>query len=634
MRNCRFFFLICCCIVTAQAFAQKALPDSLTYRLMQAELAKGWNTWNTQSVLSHVLLPEGLSVNLWFKSGGLTPNRYLHESYFHAGQPRPETMTAGYHAHDGSYTECSLKWEGLEARVETAAVGNQLYLLVTPTKLPALAPHLAVETGLMWNRPGTVRSQGNVLQAKVGKNAWTVRGTAPTITDFLPMRAPYLTFVLDGPVGIAVGSAPKSLAEIQAIVAEKRAAFEATLQPYGADRETYLAVQSVMAWNVIYDPQRNAVIAPVSRHWNTTFGGHYVLFDWDTYLSALMASRDHKMLAYAQVVEVSLSIDDFGMVPNYRAGHGLGSRDRSQPPVGALVVNQLYKQHGDKWLVGVLFDRLLKWNRWWVGHRQTMVNNLPYLCWGSDNVPPDGAAHSFQGAAYESGLDNSPMFDGVPFNKETNQMAQADVGLMALYVADCKALAEMAEVLGRSAEAAELRQRAEVFSRSLQTLWNEDEGIFLNRRTDTGKWNHRLSPTLFYPLIAQVATPEQVRRMVAEHLLNPDEFGGRWMLPSVPQNDPAFTEQSYWRGRIWAPLNALVYMGLRNYDLPEVRQKLTENANELLLKNWAETRSVYENYHGIHGDGTPCARNCFGGGDKFYHWGGLLGHIYLWEKGK
>ncbi len=32
------------------------------YNQLRAELARGWNTWITRSVLSHVLLPDGLAI--------------------------------------------------------------------------------------------------------------------------------------------------------------------------------------------------------------------------------------------------------------------------------------------------------------------------------------------------------------------------------------------------------------------------------------------------------------------------------------------------------------------------------------------------------------------------------------------
>ncbi len=55
------------------------------------------------------------------------------------------------------------------------------------------------------------------------------------------------------------------------------------------------------------------------------------------------------------------------------------------------------------------------------------------------------------------------MYDGVPFDAKTNRLQMADVGLTGLYVADCRALAEIATTLGRPADATELlRARGEV----------------------------------------------------------------------------------------------------------------------------------------------------------------------------
>ena len=56
--------------------------------------------------------------------------------------------------------------------------------------------------------------------------------------------------------------------------------------------------------------------------------------------------------------------------------------------------------------------------------------------------------------------------------------------------------------------------------------------------------------------------------MIAKHLKNPDEFWGKWVIPSIAFNDPAFKDQDYWRGRIWGPMNYLVYLGLQNYNDP------------------------------------------------------------------
>jgi hypothetical protein len=287
------------------------------------------------------------------------------------------------------------------------------------------------------------------------------------------------------------------------------------------------------------------------------------------------------------------------MVPNYVAAHGLGSPDRSQPPVGSMAVYELYKKFGDRWLLDATYNRLLTWNRWWPKHRDTDG----FLCWGTNPVPPDGAANTWQGAGYETGLDNSPMYEGVPFDTVRHQMPLAD--------------------------AKELRERSAKYSASLQKLWHEEKGMFLNRRTDNGEWSFRLSPTLFYPLIAKAATPQQAERMVKEHLLNKEEFWGEWVLPSIARNDSSFTKQDYWKGRIWAPLNFLVYQGLKQYNFPEVVKALVEKSNALLMKNWRETRGVYENYHASGVGRLPGEEP--GRSDNFYHWGALLGYMYLVE---
>ncbi|MVM39633.1 hypothetical protein GO730_21850 [Spirosoma sp. HMF3257] len=328
-----FYLLLMLLFIQVNPAGAQTAASEQRYRQLQYKLASGWNTWNTRSVLSHVLLPQGLAVNIGLNSNDLTINRYLHEAYLSSKELRPETVTAGYHAYDGSYTECTVNWEGTQVRVESAHDGEDLVILMTPLKLPVRPPSVVVEAGLLWNRPGSVTSQRNGLLAQVGNTAFRVKGTTPAQSELLPLTGKYLSFLLNKVVGISVGK-PHTLDAIKAVVAHQRAAFEQTLNRAHTLRETYLIQQSALAWNLIYDPELQGVVAPVSRCWNTVFGGRYVLFNWDTYLSAYMAGFDNRALAYANAIEATREIDRYGMVPNYVAGGGLGSADRSQPPVG------------------------------------------------------------------------------------------------------------------------------------------------------------------------------------------------------------------------------------------------------------------------------------------------------------
>jgi hypothetical protein len=133
-------------------------------------------------------------------------------------------------------------------------------------------------------------------------------------------------------------------------------------------------------------------------------------------------------------------------------------------------------------------------------------------------------------------------------------------------------------------------------------------------------------------MLTKVATPAQASRMMKEHYFNPQEFYGEWVIPSTPRNNPSFGSQDYWRGRIWGPMNYLVYLGMQNYNLPEARKDLATKSNALLLKTWKDKRLVHENYQAITGNGINEGEQ-INRSDSFYHWGGLLGLIPLLEAG-
>ena len=96
--------------------------------------------------------------------------------------------------------------------------------------------------------------------------------------------------------------------------------------------EVHAAIQTCLAWDTIYDPTHERVISPVSRNWSVGSGG-YVLFCWDNYFAAYLASVDNRDLAYANAVEITRERTPAGFVPNVASRVcGFTSLDRSQPP--------------------------------------------------------------------------------------------------------------------------------------------------------------------------------------------------------------------------------------------------------------------------------------------------------------
>jgi len=615
------------------------------YQSLKRAALRGWNTWNSRSVACHVLLPEGFALCLGFKEWGVGDtwlDRCLDELLVGRFGDNEEKVHPGAHAYDGSYTDLRFTWRGATIRIQSATVfqplpggeglgDTDLVLLITPLEPLPRPIHLLAESAMLWNRPGKLSLEGDTLTAELPGRTIRAYPTQPPVRELnTAARAPFLAFNLQTEIGLSTGQR-RSLDEIRAIVESRRAEHEARAARFGDLAEVYAAMQSCMGWDTIYEPEKDRLVTPVSRMWNNNWGG-YVLFCWDTYFAALMAALDNKELAYSNAIEITREATEAGFVPNFAAAGDIKSRDRSQPPVGALAVREIYRRYGEDWFVREIFDDLLTWNRWWDARRQVLPG---LLAWGSQPFTPHlnagvetGSVNELQGAAYESGLDNSPMYDDLPFDTQRHLMLLADVGLTALYVSDCDCLSELADALGRAAEAAELRARQTVYAEGLRSLWSEPHGIFLNKRADTGEFETRLSPTNFYPLLTDVPTPTQARRMMDEHFYNPDEFWGEWILPSIARSDPAYPEQRYWRGKVWAPMNYLVYLGLQKHGLKDACRDLAAKSAELLLREWRAHGHVHENYTCATGWGCDKADS-----DRFYHWGGLLGLIALTEAG-
>jgi putative isomerase len=597
------------------------------YEQMSRSLTSGWNTWNTRSVMSHVYLPHGFSIQLGIKENKET--KYLREMLIGRQSKDSEIVRPGTRTYDGSYTELTLLWQDMELFVQSAAIDDDLVLLVTPVQKQLSPARLIIECGILWNRAGYVRNNNGIIEGVFNDQTIKVYPSSPPVDEFhVSASTPYYALLLDSPVGISTGR-PRSIEEIHSLIEDNRTIHLSNKKKYGELEEVYNAMQTCLAWDTIYDPKDNRVITPVSRIWNDQ---GYKLFCWDTYFAAYMFMLDNKELAYTNAIEITRSRVEKGFVPNFDWSGTNISRDRSQPPVGSLVVLELYRKYGDRWLLEEVFEQLYAWNSWWPKNRQIAEG---FLAWGSDSIDlstgnywESAGVHDTFGGALESGLDNSPLYDDIPFNKDKNCLELADVGLMSLYIMDCLALAEIAEIVGEQDKADTLHNLAEHYGKHLQRLWDEETGIFRNWRTDLNQFSERLAPTNFYPLLTPYVTEKQTKRMIEEHLYNPEEFWGEWIIPSIARNDPAYPDQDYWRGRIWAPLNFLVYLGLRKQGQADAQKKLAESSVRLILKEWLEHGHVHENYSGDTGEGCNKTNS-----DRYYHWGGLLSLIALMEHG-
>ncbi|MCC6680771.1 MAG: hypothetical protein IT445_07700 [Phycisphaeraceae bacterium] len=615
---------------------------------MHRELARGWNTWDTHSVLRHVLLPEGLAISLgvaahdrlvWMGDafpGREEQTRTAGTRLTSLGKQLPVTNTVevrpGPRCYDGSYTQLELDLRGARFRVQTSAEGDNWTALITPLQNEPWPRALAVQVGVLWGLPGYAqRVDDHRIIAHLPHRTIDIYADGePFVDPNLPVMSPYLALRLDRPVALSAGR-KVSIEQAQAVIAKAAQAEAATHRVYGELAEAHEAMQSCLAWNVIYDPKHRRVICPVARDWNCKRGG-YALFCWDSFFGAWMIAKDQPTLGYACAIETFRGMVDESFIPNVTQGTGRTSRDRSQPPVAGLCLLGMQRQHPRQDVITALWPALMAWNHWWDKARQ---NSQGTISLGSNPCQPQvGDPAEFiqpntgEGAAIESGLDNSHMYDHPPFDAQSHLMLIEDVGMTSLYVADCQALAELARLIERHDDAVELSARADRYQSALRHLWSDEEGIYLNRRLDSGKWWPHRSPTSFYPLLTDAVSPRQLERLISEHFMNEQEYFGEWMLPVTPRHHPAFQEQLYQRGRVWPPVNFLVYLGMLRHPCQEARHLLVDKSLRLLLGNWREHGIVAETYSATDGSGGRGQYT-----HPLYAWGGLLGFMAMIEQG-
>ena len=246
------------CAAPAQA-AATTRTQSPEYTQVQQRLSRGWNTWDVQSVTTHVLLPEGLSVRVGIhKKTRITGDGFLPTALIGRLEPDAEQVFPGPHAFDGSYTDLRLTWQGLSMRIQSATDAGDLVLLVSPlpqagNAAKAMPATVVFSVGFLWNRPGTVERTADHVVARAGSKLipFFVEGQQGTALD-TPVTGPYLAVDLDTPRAFSSGKR-RTVAEVQSILERKRAAYEQSNAKAGESASIADAIQTVLAWDTIVE---------------------------------------------------------------------------------------------------------------------------------------------------------------------------------------------------------------------------------------------------------------------------------------------------------------------------------------------------------------------------------------------
>lgn len=364
---------------------------------------------------------------------------------------------------------------------------------------------------------------------------------------------------------------------------------------------------------------------PISRQYVSADG-------WNTWDTSSMLSFVHMPEAF----QIRLSILDRSENIPVRDKIFVSCLDESPITVrteprswdGSMCCMDIYRRSPDLSYLQDIFPVLLRWNEWFSENRMTPEG---YLSWGSGPAVKQYGkkyeaygVHTTEGATYESGMDLASIYADVPFCEETSTMYLADMALMGIYVTDCRALLEMAVLLGE--DGSRIRQRMQLVERAIRSMWNESMGVYANLRLDTGKFSKAVGPTCFCALFADGIPKENAGRMILEWLLPETRLGGTYPLPTVSRDDVGFTpEKTLFRGRIWPPVCYLAFRALRRGGFTKEASSVSERLLNMFLKEWREHRHIHCNHDPATGSGELPASVAY------YTWGALYAYM-AWEE--
>ena len=216
---------------------------------------------------------------------------------------------------------------------------------------------------------------------------------------------------------------------------------------------------------------------------------------------------------------------------------------QSQPPLLGWAGRRLVDDSGDSELAAQLLNGLRRNTRWWLSQRMTRFGLI-------------AAANGM-----ELGWDDTPRFDRGPI---------VACDLNSYLLVQMRACAEFAELIGDAEAAREHRSQADEYAaRLVDTLYDEEAGLFWDLNLELGAPERIMTPACFLPLLGDVPLAErQVRRMVADYLLNPDHFFADVPFPVVAYSEPAHTPDSWWRGPTWMNVAYLMVQVLEKTGYP------------------------------------------------------------------
>lgn len=308
------------------------------------------------------------------------------------------------------------------------------------------------------------------------------------------------------------------------------------------------------------------------------------MFAWDSYFVNLgLLAHGRFDLVKGMLLNQLFMIMRHGKVLNGNRSYFAG---RSQPPLHADAIWQYYEATGDRDLLLLAYPLLCREYRhhWLDPDHSTPTGLTTHNDTTDPNLRPELAAEA------ESGLDFCPLFDG-------DVRKCVPLALNSQLVRYCEVLGLIAQKLGLVHEAAEWQDAAKERAQRIHDLcWSEDEGFFFEYNFVTSRQIPVWSLCAYWTVWANIASEDQIRRMVS-HLPRFEHERGLTVTDRLyPSPHPEFPTLQWSYPYCWPPLMMMVVSALSKTKAVAAAASIGINYLKWVVQRYEDTGTVWEKY--------------------------------------
>jgi hypothetical protein len=289
----------------------------------------------------------------------------------------------------------------------------------------------------------------------------------------------------------------------------------------------------------------------------------------------------------------------------------------SQAPFAATAARIIFETERDRQAALVALERLFNpifaSHRWWHTIRDPDASGLVTMVhpWesGRDNSPDwDGPLSAVLPTVDVSGLrkDNKivdPLerptdvfynrvmtlveeakalkWEGLSVARQLS-MRVCDLGIQCILLRADHDLLAMADILGRKAEADQLRGWIARSTRAFERL-KADDGTFRSLDLVTGKLAPCVTSASFLPLYAKVASLQEAEILIG--LMAAWQADAPFMVPSSDPHHATYDRHRYWRGPVWMVVNRMIADGLAHYGFEQEAERLRQTSATSIMSH-------------------------------------------------